>query len=39
MGNNNVQLDQLQQQWEDSYKKGLLSFWMLLLLHDGNAGH
>jgi PadR family transcriptional regulator, regulatory protein PadR len=26
-------LAQLLQQWEDSYKKGLLSFWMLLLLH------
>jgi PadR family transcriptional regulator, regulatory protein PadR len=28
-----TRLDQLLQQWEDSYKKGLLSFWMLLLLH------
>jgi PadR family transcriptional regulator, regulatory protein PadR len=27
------QLEQLLGQWEDSYKKGLLSFWMLLLLH------
>lgn len=27
------QSDRLLQQWEDSYKKGLLSFWMLLLLH------
>lgn len=24
----------LLQQWENSYKKGLLSFWILLLLHD-----
>lgn len=24
----------LLQQWEESYKKGLLSFWLLLLLHD-----
>jgi PadR family transcriptional regulator, regulatory protein PadR len=33
MAMNQAQLDQLLQQWEDSYKKGLLSFWMLLLLH------
>lgn len=26
-------LDDLLQQWEDNYKKGLLSFWILLLLH------
>lgn len=31
---NNAQLAQLLQQWEDSYKKGMLSFWMLLLLYD-----
>ncbi len=37
MGNNNVQIDQLLLQWEDSYKKGLLSFWMLLLLHGRTA--
>lgn len=33
MGPQTNQLDQLLLQWEDSYKKGLLSFWMLLLLH------
>ena len=33
MGINAAQLEPLLQQWEDSYKKGLLSFWMLLLLH------
>ncbi len=33
MGQNNAQFEQLLLQWEDSYKKGLLSFWMLLLLH------
>ncbi len=33
MGHQTNQLDQLLLQWEDSYKKGLLSFWMLLLLH------
>jgi PadR family transcriptional regulator, regulatory protein PadR len=26
-------LERLLEQWEESYKKGLLSFWMLLLLH------
>jgi PadR family transcriptional regulator, regulatory protein PadR len=33
MSINVSKLEQLLQQWEDSYKKGLLSFWMLLLLH------
>lgn len=33
MSENPAHLNQLLQQWEDSYKKGLLSFWMLLLLH------
>ncbi|MBX3055915.1 MAG: helix-turn-helix transcriptional regulator [Anaerolineae bacterium] len=33
-----AQLDDLLQQWEDNYKKGLLSFWMLLLLH-GRAAY
>ncbi len=32
-----AQLDDLLQQWEDNYKKGLLSFWMLLLLHGRTA--
>ena len=26
--------DPLLQKWEESYKKGLLSFWILLLLHE-----
>lgn len=33
MGHQTNQLNQLLLQWEDSYKKGLLSFWMMLLLH------
>ena len=33
-----AQLDDLLQQWEDNYKKGLLSFWLLLLLH-GRAAY
>jgi PadR family transcriptional regulator, regulatory protein PadR len=37
MGQQNAQLTRLLQQWEDSYKKGLLSFWMLLLLHGRSA--
>lgn len=28
-----MKVDELLAQWEDSYKKGLLSFWILLLLH------
>lgn len=27
-------VEPLLQQWENAYKKGLLSFWILLLLHD-----
>jgi DNA-binding PadR family transcriptional regulator len=27
----------LLQKWEESYKKGLLSFWILLLLHERNS--
>lgn len=27
-------VETLLQQWENAYKKGLLSFWILLLLHD-----
>jgi len=30
-------LDKLLKNWEESYKKGLLSFWILLLLHDRPA--
>ncbi len=29
--------DALLQQWEESYKKGLLSFWILLLLHERSS--
>jgi DNA-binding PadR family transcriptional regulator len=28
-----MKLDELLTQWEEVYKKGLLSFWILLLLH------
>lgn len=28
------QVDTLLMQWEENYKKGLLTFWMLLLLHE-----
>jgi DNA-binding PadR family transcriptional regulator len=28
------QVDELLQAWESSYKKGLLTFWILLLLHE-----
>ena len=28
-----MKLDELLSQWEEVYKKGLLSFWILLLLH------
>lgn len=28
------QLDELLAQWEEAYKKGLLTFWLLLLLHE-----
>ncbi len=29
--------DALLQKWEESYKKGLLSFWILLLLHERDS--
>ncbi len=29
-----ITIEQLLEQWEKAYKKGLLSFWILLLLHD-----
>ena len=32
-----VTLDNLLNQWEETYKKGLLSFWMLLLLAQRKA--
>ena len=28
---------ELLQKWEDTYKKGLLTFWLLLLLHERSA--
>jgi PadR family transcriptional regulator, regulatory protein PadR len=37
MGQQNAKLAPLLLQWEDSYKKGLLSFWILLLLHGRTA--
>ncbi len=30
-------MDTLLQKWEESYKKGLLSFWILLLLHERDS--
>src|SRR3989304_6200677 len=27
-------VDDLLEQWEEAYKKGLLTFWLLLLLHE-----
>ena len=33
MNTETAPLDDLLRQWEDNYKKGLLSFWILLLLH------
>ena len=34
---NSPSLDSLLNQWEESYKKGLLSFWLLLLLAQRRA--
>ncbi len=35
MGNRNSRhVDELLKNWEEVYKKGLLSFWILLLLHE-----
>jgi PadR family transcriptional regulator, regulatory protein PadR len=31
------EVDDLLKKWEEAYKKGLLSFWLLLLLHDQPA--
>ncbi len=31
---NTLQVDELLANWEEVYKKGLLSFWILLLLYD-----
>lgn len=33
----NMQVDELLVAWEKNYKKGLLTFWLLLLLHDREA--
>jgi DNA-binding PadR family transcriptional regulator len=33
----NSDLEELLKQWEEAYKKGLLSFWLLLLLFDKPA--
>ena len=33
----NNESEQLLLRWEDNYKKGLLSFWLLLLLHERPA--
>ncbi|HZY46104.1 MAG TPA: PadR family transcriptional regulator [Anaerolineae bacterium] len=31
---NTAEIDELLKNWEEVYKKGLLTFWILLLLHD-----
>lgn len=31
------EVDELLRKWEEAYKKGLLSFWLLLLLHERPA--
>ena len=31
------EVDELLKKWEEAYKKGLLSFWLLLLLYDQPA--
>jgi hypothetical protein len=36
-GKSYVKVDDLLKKWEEAYKKGLLSFWLLLLLHDQPA--
>jgi PadR family transcriptional regulator PadR len=33
----NDEVDELLKKWEEAYKKGLLSFWLLLLLYDQPA--
>ncbi len=35
--NNPQQVDELLKNWEEVYKKGLLTFWMLLFLYDRPA--
>ena len=32
-----IEIRELLSRWEESYKKGLLSFWLLLLLHERPA--
>jgi len=34
---NSTEVDELLQNWEEAYKKGLLSFWIFLLLHERPA--
>lgn len=34
---NPVNVDELLKNWEDVYKKGLLTFWLLLFLHERTA--
>lgn len=33
--NDNTYVNQIVYAWEDSYKKGLLTFWILLAIHNG----
>lgn len=35
--NSNDEVDELLKKWEEAYKKGLLSFWLLLLLYEKPA--
>jgi PadR family transcriptional regulator PadR len=35
--NNSVKIDELLKNWEEVYKKGLLTFWILLFLHERPA--
>ena len=35
MSNNQTYVEQVVDAWEDGYKKGLLTFWILLALHNG----
>jgi DNA-binding PadR family transcriptional regulator len=35
MMNNQTYVEQVVDAWEDGYKKGLLTFWVLLALHNG----
>ena len=35
--NNSIKVDELLKNWEEVYKKGLLTFWILLFLHERPA--